>query len=43
MKIMIACHELIERKDLRKVGYRKEGVKREKMGGKEKKGCKNFP
>ena len=39
---MITCHELIEGKGLRKVRYRKEGVNREKIARKEKKGYENF-
>ena len=39
---MIDCDKSIERKGLRKVEYRKEGVRREGTGRKERQGCENF-
>jgi hypothetical protein len=33
---MIDCDKLMERKDMRKIAYRKGGVKLEKIGGERK-------
>ena len=39
---MVDCDKFMERNDLRKVVYRKKGVKREKTRRKERQECQHF-